>query len=189
MVIRVAPAFAGLALALAACTSPSGAAVLPPTSVGAAPPPSSVVSALPTTVGSGTGEVPALPVAPVDATLIAISKSSMGPDAKSAFDLCVRPGDETSVAGMALVPSAHRVRSYMLTNGNEPELQDDSPVWVIQFHGVIAVRSGLALNPVCVVKNGEATVFMPYGLAGDPASQMTPQGFVAPTLALPSIVP
>jgi hypothetical protein len=137
-----------------------------------------------------TGEAPDLPAVPVDSTLAAVSRSNPGPDAKAALDLCGASDQLELVAGMALVPRARDVGKYMPTNGKEPELQSDTPVWLIQFKGELAhAHVGTVFNPVCMVMNGDYTPYGPYGdRSGTKAATLLP-GFTAPILALPTLAP
>ena len=159
------------------CTAPAGALV----STDASSAPSNSPGA------TGTWVAPALPAAPVDPGLAAVSKSSPTADAKAALDACVRPGD--TAVGMARLASARDAHKYMLSNGREPELQADVPVWMVQLSGAWTFRGRTAFNPVCIVMNGEATFYAPYGTAADGPNWSPPSDFVAPSLALPSLAP
>jgi hypothetical protein len=91
---------------------------------------------------------------------------------------------------MAKLASARDVQKYMLTNGREPELQDDTPVWVVQLKGSIEYRWGTAFNPVCVVKDdGTRWIFLPYGGATRSGPWSPLPEVVGPELALPSLAP
>ena len=129
----------------------------------------------------------ALPKVPVDPALAAVSRSSPEADARTALKLCVREGDV--VAGMAHLASARDVHKYMLTNGREPELQVDEPVWMVQLAGEVSFRGRTLYNPVCVVINGEPLVFAPYGSKADGPSWAPPADFVLPVVALPALAP
>jgi hypothetical protein len=138
---------------------------------------------------SPTPLTPALPNVPVDTTLAAVSLGEVDGDAQTAFDLCVSADDRSKVAGMAKM-SARSVRRYTRTNGNEPELQDETSVWVVQLRGAVTYRSGVVLNPLCVVKAGQPIIYAPYGGLTREGAVWTPQpDFPGPELALPSLAP
>lgn len=90
------------------------------------------------------------------------------------------------VAGMAQLP-ARDVRRFMLTNGNEPELQTDALVWAIQYDGVIPGRRGDTIDPLCVLVGAETYIYAPYGVEGQPFSP--PPDFTGPAAALPPLEP
>ncbi len=158
---------------LAGCAAPAGASI---ETTGPNPSAESVATVLP---------APPLRVLPVDPNLSAVSLANPSAEAKAAMDLCVRAGD--TVAGMAYLDSARDVRKYMLTNGNEPELQTDKPAWIIQFSGAWTFRNWTAYNPVCVVVDGVRMIFAPYGTAADGPAWSPPADFVWPTVALPPL--
>lgn len=133
-------------------------------------------------------EVPTLPAVPVDASLVAVSRSTPSAEAEEALNLCVRPQDYAAVAGMARLANGGEVKKYMLTNGAEPELEVDAPVWMVQLKGPIHYRWGTPFNPVCVVIDGVPTIYVPYGSVERPDTPAPPD-FVAPKLALPPMVP
>jgi len=175
---RAAVLFSWLALVAAGCTMPAGAVA--PTGASAGPSSSSGAAA-------ASGTAPDMPAAPVDSSLAPVSMSNPPADAKTALDACVRPGD--TVAGMARLASARDAHKYMLSNGREPELQADVPVWMVQLSGVWTFRGRTAFNPVCIVINGEATFYAPYGTVSDGPNWSPPSDFVAPALALPPLAP
>lgn len=172
--MTVRPLVALVAILLAACGAPSGSTA------------SSAASSTPSAATAA--GAPLLPEVPVDTTLTPVSRSAPSPEAKAAMDLCLRAGELAAVAGMARLASARDVKNYMLTNGNEPELQADVPVWVIQIKGIWNYRRWDAFNPVCVVKNGVSMMFAPYGEPELP-DWTPPPDFVGPRLALPSLAP
>jgi hypothetical protein len=120
---------------------------------------------------------------PVDTTLTALSQSHLSPEAQAALNACVRPSSADRIVGGALVPSAHDVGKYMPTNGNEPELQGDGPVWLFQLSGVFTIRFNM-VDPVCMVRGSQPVWFAPYDAHGNP---VTFGGMKLPTLALPPI--
>jgi hypothetical protein len=126
---------------------------------------------------------------PVDPALTPVSRSNPGPEAKAALELCVRPDELALVVGMALLPSAREVGRYMLSNGKEPELQDDAPVWLVQLEGPVTYRFGTVFHPTCMVKKGEPTLFMAYGGSQDGATWTPPVDFTPATRALPPLAP
>ena len=169
----------GLAATMAACAGGP---------VGQGGQPLTPAATVPTAGQAAPSAAPDLPNVPVDASLTAVSRSNPGRDAQAVIDLCVRPGDLDAIAGMAQLPSAQDVKKYMLTNGHEPELKDDVPVWMVQFKGPIKYRWGTAFNPVCVVKDGISTIYVPYGTAEHP-DESVPSDFKEATLALPPLAP
>jgi hypothetical protein len=126
------------------------------------------------------------PGLPIDPALAAVSLSNPPAGAAEALDLCVSPGVEDEVAGMAQLP-ASEVHRFTLTNGKEPELQTDSLVWAIQLEGLIPSRFGRLIDPLCVVIDGVRVTYEPYGSEGQQV--VTLPGFVEPTSALPPLEP
>ncbi len=122
---------------------------------------------------------------PVDTTLTPVSLGNPPNDAERAMALCVR-GLEDRVAGMAKLP-AREVHRFMLTNGNEPELQTDAAVWAVQYEGAIPGRRGNPIDALCVAVGTDRYLYAPYGVADAPFS--APPDFVPPTAALPPIDP
>lgn len=172
--LRGMVALFGLAVVVASCVAPAAA---------------QDPSVNPEATLSAAAAEPELPVAPVDPDLTPVSLSHLSVAAKAAFDLCVLPDQAPAVVGMALLPSARDVRKYMLTNGNEPELQDDVPVWVVQLKGPVTYRFGTVFHPLCVVKGGERFVFAPYGGEGRDGRWAPPDTFTPPQFALPPLAP
>jgi hypothetical protein len=167
-------AFVSLAVAFAACAAP-----------GAGQGPESRASRAAAAVA-----MPDLPDVPIDRTLTPVSRSNPSEEAKAALDRCVKPEEMSLVVGMARLPSARDVRRYTLTNGNEPELQDEVPVWAVQLKGEVWYRFGTVFHPLCVVKNGEALLFAPYGgRHQDGSVWYPPADFTPPILALPPLAP
>lgn len=153
---------------------------------------SAVPSTGPTTTADATpiaeALVTGLPIdLPIDQTLIGVSRSNPAPAAQSAMDACLRSGEIDAVIGMAQLP-AREVRRFMLTNGNEPELQGEQLVWAVQLKGDISYRGRAITDPLCVVlANGRPVIFAPYGQAGERFTP--PEGFIQPTVALPPLLP
>ena len=140
------------------------------------------------TVAPTSSAVTGLPAGlPVDQTLEAVSRSDPTPAAKAALDACVRAGEIDSVVGMAQLP-AREVHRFMLTNGNEPELDVDGVVWAVQLEGEFFGRRGAVIDPLCVVlPNGRPVTFAPYGVVGRPFTP--PADFLPPSMALPPLAP
>jgi hypothetical protein len=194
---RVALVSAVLTASLAACSSGAGAAdptdvadqvASPTAAVMPSEPRGSEPSNPPESKAPPSSEsdeaVPPLPDVPVDASLTPVSASNPSSDAKSALDRCSRPG--ARVAGMAHLKSAREVQKYTRTNGNEPELRIDMPVWVVQLEGLVNYRSGPAFNPLCVVReDGMRLIYLPYGSPGHPPMP----DFPGPEAALPPLAP
>ena len=88
---------------------------------------------------------------------------------------------DTAVIGLP----ATELHRYTLTNGKEPELANAGLIWAIQLEGHIPMRVGTAIDPLCVVINGERTIYVPYGLEGEPFSN--PYNFEWPQWALPPL--
>ena len=173
MTMRSAIMVSCLLVTLASCYSP--------VSPGAGP------SAEPTVLSEIAA--PELPDVPVDGALMPVSRSKPSPDAKAVLDLCLRPGEISLVVGMARLASARDVGKYMLTGGKEPELNDDSPVWLVQLRGKVVYRSWTNFNPVCMVKDGQVFNYAPYGGVSGGKTWYPPEDFVQPTLALPPLAP
>ena len=128
-----------------------------------------------------------MPDVPVDSSLTPISRSAPAKAASAALNLCVREGEMDLVSGMAELP-ASEVHRFMLTNGKEPELQGDTPVFAVQFKGPVPERYGTMIDPLCVVfEDGTRFYYMPYGLEGQPSK--APPDFKAATSALPPFSP
>lgn len=120
---------------------------------------------------------------PIDTSLATLSRSHLSPETQAALNLCVPPSSEGRIVGGALLPSAHDVAKYMPTNGNEPELQADRPVWLFQLSGAFTVRFSM-VDPLCMVRGSEPVWFAPYDVNGNPVPF---GGMRLPTLALPPI--
>lgn len=135
---------------------------------------------------------PVSPERPVDATLAAVSRSNPGAAASEVLDLCyVDAFGVDAIAGMAEVPRARDLPMYVNLVGVEPEIRTDAPAWVISFRGKVTLPRGLgwAIDPTCVVIDGERTLFLtgPHGRGDnqvDPLPVPNP-----PTLALPPLAP
>lgn len=122
---------------------------------------------------------------PVDPTLTPVSRSHPSEDAAAAMKLCVFGGNLDYVEGMAQLP-ANRVRLFALSAGREAVLQGDQLVWAIQLKGQFpALEVPDIIDPLCVVRDGDFTMFAPYG---DVSGTFTPPpGFVWPVYALPPL--
>jgi hypothetical protein len=123
---------------------------------------------------------------PVDSSLAAVSLSNPSPEASAALSRCVRRSDWDKIAGMAQLP-ARDLHRFTYTNGHEPELQTDALVWAIQLRGDNDDTVGIALDPLCVVIDGIAWTYPPWGMAGE--HYVAPSSFVLPGAALPSPAP
>jgi hypothetical protein len=133
---------------------------------------------------------------PLDPAIAAVSRSHPGPDAQRAMDLCgVKGYGIGTVGGMGLIPDARRLPDYVPLSGREPELAVDKPVWVVAFRGWIpmSTRSHSAIteveDPVCVVINGAAVMFLTgASRAGDVITTPPPNSH-EPIFALPPLAP
>jgi hypothetical protein len=101
------------------------------------------------------------------------------------------PAGIDSVSGIGLIPRARDYAQFVALSGRSPELETDSPAWVIAVSGwVNAVMSQSFQNATCIVLDGKWDTANWYG--GD-----TLQGSVlvtappaeAPVLPLPSLAP
>lgn len=92
---------------------------------------------------------------------------------------------------MGLVAHAKDVPRYIRAFGTEPELQSDSPAWVVQFKGRIDMGPGdWADNPVCLVVSGQPPVWYEPEGYGSATATFTPVTIGnAPVAALPSLAP
>lgn len=140
--------------------------------------------------------------APAPGALAAVSRSKPGADASAALDACSLT-DTTGRFGtngplgiglavaMGLVPHAADVPKYAPFDGTEPELQSDSPAWVIRTKGVVSLPLAPdMIDPTCVVVNGVATWFSTGSIEQPDGSMKTarpPKN--APIYGLPSLTP
>ena len=87
-------------------------------------------------------------------TISPVSISNPNPGAKDAFERC-HIGDMIpieKVAGMGQVPSARDLLHYVPLSGREPQLQVESPAWVIQIKGEVQQRGNeIWIDPTCIV--------------------------------------
>lgn len=90
----------------------------------------------------------------LEPTISPISISNPSPGAKDAFEKC-HIGDMIpieKVAGMGQVPSAKDLLHYVPLTGREPQLQEESPAWVIQITGELRQRGNeIWIDPTCIV--------------------------------------
>lgn len=141
--------------------------------------------------GSVTAAEPAAPGAarPVDTSLAAVSRSAPSDDARDALSLCGVDPASGQIAGMALVPSGAEVGKYAPMFGTEPELKTDRPVWVIQLKGEVFDRTGMLVDPTCVVVDGVPTTYITHGAIDNGKRWTPPPVENPPTLALPPLAP
>ena len=171
------------AMALVGCYGPPGAAVGP--------------SSAP-----GTGDGLQL----IDAAIDQISASSPTKDAAAALDACGitnfnpdQPGKVAAnfgtgiVTGMGLVTPGRDANKYAPL-GSAPEIQTDSPIWVITTNSdwiSFPTVNGELRNATCVVPAGDwgrATWFATGDVRIDNAV-VTPKPELPPTLRLPALAP
>jgi hypothetical protein len=146
---------------------------------------------VPTAVGERSETPAPSPSAAVDPAIRPVSRSRPGPEAKHVLDLCNADYyGLDAIAGMGKVAHARDVPNYVPLLPTNPELKDDKPAWVVEFQGRFDLQRGLgwALDPVCVVIDGEPILFLPNG-AGLGEVTPPPRERPQPTLALPSLAP
>jgi hypothetical protein len=87
-------------------------------------------------------------------TISPVSISNPNPGAKDAFEKC-HIGDMIlieKVAGMGQIPSAKDLLHYVPLTGREPQLQEESPAWVIQIKGEVQqFGNEIWIDPICIV--------------------------------------
>ena len=90
----------------------------------------------------------------LEPTISPVSISNPSPGAKDAFEKC-HIGDMIpieKVAGMGQVSSAKDLLHYVPLTGREPQLQEESPAWVIQITGELRQRGNeIWIDPTCIV--------------------------------------
>src|SRR4051812_39091861 len=160
-----------LAVAISGCMAPqAGDASAAPsqlattTGSAATTPSSSVATASAVASSTTTATAPASVGAsssslPVDPSITPISRSHPTPEAAEAFSLC-NVNDATigmdKVAAAGQIPHARDLPAYVPFSPQEPEIQTDSPAFVIEIRGdVLFPLSGwTGINPTCVVVGG-----------------------------------
>jgi hypothetical protein len=128
----------------------------------------------------------------IDVGIPPVSATSPSADARAALEACgaYARGLDT-VAAMGEIPSARLAPTYVPLWGVEPEIQTDSPAWIVVFNGRIELGRGYwAEDPVCVVIGGVATTFMPgpYGRGDERTDPPSPPSG-GPTRSLPPLAP
>ncbi len=168
-VAAVAVAVAFIAIVVRGTALPPDRGVAPATTAIASPTSSAAVSGLtaappseaPPT--SATTQSPGTP--PVDESLEPVSLRNPSAEVVDILQKCGAgdPATQAKIVGMALIPSARDAPDYVALTGVEPEIQTDSPAWVIEFRGDVSIRVGIVTDPVCVVVDGEASLFATGG--------------------------
>lgn len=131
------------------------------------------------------------PAAPVDTALTQVSRSNPGPEAGAILDLCGAAGfDLAGISGMAKVAHARDLPRYVRLTGREPEIQTDAPAWVVAYSGRMTLPRALgwAEDPICVVIDGERTVFL-TGRHGRGDVESEPLPVPGPPFSLPPLAP
>ncbi len=146
-------------------------------------PTSAHVQALPSATPASPASQPA---DPIDTTLTPVSRSNPGPEAQAAIEACNL--DPARITGMAKLSDAGDLPKYVRLTGQEPELREHRPVWVITYSGRFTIRTIWAEDPTCVVLDGEPTLFLTgdYG-RGDSVEHPLP--VPDPPLSLPPLAP
>jgi hypothetical protein len=169
-----------IALVVSACAVPvTQAAPDAPSRPGAS------TSPLPGLVG------PKIEAPPVDASLVPVSRSDPGPEAAAVLALCEAAGfDPSGIGGMAMLPSARDLPTYVRLTGQEPEIHLDRPAWVAAYSGRMTLPRGLgwADDPTCVVIDGGRFVFL-TGDHGRGDVTIAALDVPRPELALPPLAP
>jgi hypothetical protein len=135
---------------------------------------------------------------PVDPAIEPVSRSNPTRAARVALERCnvETHGGLDKVAGMGLIPDAHRARDYAPLSGLEPELKTGAPAWMIQFSGEIPQFFGgeVWIDPICVLvvradgtldggMYGTGPVRHPGGSLSTPEPLSDPPQFSLPSLA------
>jgi len=156
-----------------------------------------VVTAIPapTPTPSMAVEAPA-----ADGGIAPVSISHPSPGAKDAFRKC-QVGDIGGagmysfdlITGMGQVPSARDVYHYVPMTGREPELENDGPAWVVQFHGEFPMLkiAETWTDPVCIA-TADSFGFYAVGVTRQNASDITTTPEpppIPPDRTLPPLVP
>jgi hypothetical protein len=149
-------------------------------------------------------------LAPVDASIAAVSASSPSLGAQHALDACgltsydpTHPGTMVFgdlglkvVTGIGLIPAARDAGKYApigLPPGIDPELNNSSPVWVITTNASIStgLSPGLLINPTCIVPDGARTGAMWFvtGNTVDGSVIETPAPEPSPVMRVPPLAP
>lgn len=134
---------------------------------------------------------------PVNPSIEPVSRSNPSREATAALIACGASGlkgigvtTEFAIAGMGRVPHARDIPEYAYLWGVEPEIQTDSPAWVIQMAGRVDVdATHWADDPVCVVIDGKGTVFAPWASGTRRESFPLVSPPTSPTRALPTLAP
>ncbi|MBA3779535.1 MAG: hypothetical protein H0X16_09615, partial [Chloroflexi bacterium] len=138
-------------------------------------------------IAAATEGVPTKP--PVDGSLEPISLRNPSAEVADVLRMCWAgdPATQAKIVGMALIPSAREAPDYVSLTGMEPEIQTDSPAWVIDFRGDVGTRVGSLINPICVVVDGETSLFGTGGRKVEGKVVSTPRPDPdPPTRALPA---
>ena len=95
-------------------------------------------------------------------TISPVSISNPSPGAKDAFEKC-HIGDMIlieNVAGMGQLPSAKDLLHYVPLTGREPQLQEESPAWVIQVKGEVQqLGNEIWIGPTCIVTANDVAFY------------------------------
>jgi len=128
---------------------------------------------------------------------VSLSKPAT-PEAAEAVGLCVLTDHLGQVAGMAEIDHGYDVPKYAPLTGAEPEIQTDSPVWVVRYSGVIrlSVRGQAASSafvdaetPTCIVVDGVSSWLMTGTTTAQDGTKVTPLPATQSLLPLPTLAP
>jgi hypothetical protein len=135
-------------------------------------------------LGSSPGPTDAAVVTAASPPPGTVSLSHPPADAARAFELCsVRGWVDAKgmdvIAGIGRIDHANEAFHYARLTGNEPELQNDKPAWIVQFRGDIrmAMSNIVYVAPACIVVDGGDGGFFSTGTVKEIGSEVirTPQ--------------
>jgi hypothetical protein len=143
------------------------------------------------TVGTAPAPTPPTPPA-VDGSIQPVSASQPSAEAKAALEACgVYDLGLEMVAGMGRLSQGKDAIRFGLS-ANAPQLQTQSPVWVIQLRGEVPqLRIGqIWIDPICTVIDG-APGFYAAGPIRDLETRQIVRGYwpEPPMASLPSLAP
>jgi hypothetical protein len=156
----------------------------------------SAPAAIPGASASQSPSTPAISAEVSDVTPVSLSAPS--PAAAAGIRLCLVRSWATQVAGIGIIDHARLLPYYVPLTGQEPEIQNDSPAFVVQFSGTIPLpviggrgsgRGGPIIDPLCVVLKGLPIWFATGPWMDSNGHIETPKPAPLDTRALPAPLP